>query len=98
MANKIQQQQWQEQERMEEVLRDMAAAVISSVHTRIAHPTYIGKGSIRTQMEKLEGALALYGVLSGQAMHYGSPTNLLDFRNDDTVSRVAEARHAVTLI
>jgi hypothetical protein len=80
------------------VIRDMAATVLGAVRTRKDHPSFgQTKANIRGLAERMEGAIGLYMVQSGQTMHPSVPV-LAEFLSEDTTSRVAEVRAAMRVL
>jgi hypothetical protein len=80
---------------MEDEIRDMAATVASQVATRRSHPTYgYTKGKIRVQSERMEGAIGLYMVVTGQSSTTAIP-RLAKFQSEETDLRVNTARDLV---
>jgi hypothetical protein len=82
-------------EAMEDEIRDMAATVASQVATRRSHPTYgYTKTGIREMALRLEGAIGLYMVLTGQSSTTAI-SNLAKFQSEETDLRVNTARDLV---
>jgi hypothetical protein len=80
---------------MEAVIRDLAASVASAVANRRDHPSFgYSKASINRLLERMEGAIGMYMVLTGQASHAGVPS-LARFNEGETKDRVAKARALV---
>jgi hypothetical protein len=76
----------------EQVIRDFAGTCLSSIALRRSHPTYgATKTRIAFERERMEGAIGLYMVLTGQAGHAGVPS-LAEYKHPETLERVATAR------
>jgi hypothetical protein len=77
---------------LETVIRDLAATVINSVYNRRDHPSYgVTKASIRAGIDRMDGAIGAYMVVTRQANHAGIPA-LAKFTELATADRVAMAR------
>ena len=84
---------------MEQVIADLAGTVLNSVQNRKDHPTYGNtKTKIRTEGDRLEGAISMYMVVTGQAFHAGAPNRVIQFQSSDVAERVNAARDAVVSI
>jgi hypothetical protein len=82
----------------EAVIRDIAGTVIMMTINRRDHPSYgYTKVAIRSDLARMDGAIGLYMVLTGQAFHGGVP-NIATFTDPATTERVAAAREAVHVI
>lgn len=80
---------------MEKVIRDIAGATINMIKSRESHPTYgYTLGVIRGSLEKMEGAIGMYAVVTGQANHPFA-SGLTEFKTLETADRVAMARRMV---
>ena len=74
-------------------IRDLAAGVKAQIETRQAHPSYgYTKAGIKSEFDRLNGAIGLYMVLTLQATHTGVFTQV-KFREEQTRVIVEEARH-----
>lgn len=82
----------------EVVIRDLAATVIAEADNRIHHPSYgYTKTMIRNSAQRLDGAIGVYMVLTGQAAHTKA-TGVVTFhgpRHSETADVVNRARDAV---
>ena len=85
-----------EVERMEQVIRDMAANVVSLWATRKSHPTYgVSKAQIRKAADRMDGAIGMYMIMVGQSRNFAvAPT--ATFLDGWTGERVSQARRAIT--
>lgn len=80
---------------LESEIRSMAGHLLNMIQNRQDHPSYgYSKTLIRTQRDRMEGAIGLYMIITGQAFH-SSAFSQASFYEVETKGRVAEARAAV---
>lgn len=80
---------------MERAIRDMAGSIIASAINRRDHSSFgYTKTSIRYAAAKMEGAIGLYMVVTGQSSHTAVSTTAT-FHEDYTTDRVERAREEV---
>lgn len=78
----------------EQIIRDLAGNVLSLIANRKDHPSHgVTKTMIREAEARVEGAIGMYQVMTGQSMHPHVP-GLVEFQDSMTTGLVRSARNA----